>query len=89
MSIQLANQIDALPFAKPVSSERMGALNAIASLRSRECRWPVGDPLEADFHYCCEPAETDRPYCEAHTITACDPQFYALLQRRKSVRRAA
>lgn len=35
-----------------------------------ECRWPIGDPLEAGFAFCCAPVqvvkEKERPYCQPH-----------------------
>jgi hypothetical protein len=27
----------------------------IANLDQRECRWPIGDPRDADFHFCGAP----------------------------------
>ena len=30
------------------------------------CRWPFGDPVEADFHYCGELPLVGRPYCDMH-----------------------
>jgi GcrA cell cycle regulator len=36
------------------------------TLSSRTCRWPIGDPTEADFHYCGQRPESSGPYCEAH-----------------------
>ena len=36
------------------------------TLSSSTCRWPIGDPTQADFHYCGQPPEATGPYCEAH-----------------------
>jgi len=47
----------------------------------RHCQWPIGDPLEEGFHFCCQPVmepkrmpnarrETRYPYCEAHCCRA-------------------
>ena len=30
------------------------------------CRWPLGDPLEPDFHYCGELPLVSGPYCDKH-----------------------
>ena len=38
------------------------------TLNSRTCRWPVGDPTELDFHYCGQPPNSSRPYCDAHDL---------------------
>ena len=36
----------------------------------RTCAWPIGDPGEADFHFCGARAEPGRPYCGAHCAMA-------------------
>jgi hypothetical protein len=36
------------------------------NLTSSTCRWPFGDPAKPDFHYCGQPSQTDRPYCDTH-----------------------
>jgi GcrA cell cycle regulator len=38
----------------------------IANLEKDECRWPIGDPRLADFHFCGEPRAMGRPYCALH-----------------------
>ena len=30
------------------------------------CRWPFGDPREADFRFCGEPVELGKSYCPTH-----------------------
>lgn len=37
------------------------------------CRWPIGDPEEAGFHFCGARAEPGRPYCEQHARIAYVP----------------
>ena len=42
----------------------------ITELRENMCRWPLGDPLSAEFRYCgtkCDPAD---PYCKPHARMA-------------------
>lgn len=34
------------------------------------CLWPIGDPGEADFHFCGAPAVEGKPYCPAHCARA-------------------
>jgi GcrA cell cycle regulator len=53
---------------KPLD-QRSGAGPAIAALTARQCAWPLGDPHEDDFHFCCKPRNpgADPPYCEGHT----------------------
>jgi GcrA cell cycle regulator len=38
----------------------------IANLERDDCRWPIGDPREADFHFCGAKKLDGRPYCELH-----------------------
>ena len=38
----------------------------VANLEARDCRWPIGDPREAGFHFCGAPHIAGRPYCELH-----------------------
>ena len=33
---------------------------------TKKCAWPIGDPLQPDFHYCGEDSAPDKPYCESH-----------------------
>ena len=38
-----------------------------------ECRWPIGDPREAGFHFCGERQADGRPYCAQHWAMAFVP----------------
>lgn len=46
-------------------SLKKGAITTI-DLTSSTCRWPLGDPVEQDFHYCGQVSQADRPYCDKH-----------------------
>lgn len=37
------------------------------------CRWPIGDPLEAGFHFCNRRQVPGLPYCETHAQRAYQP----------------
>ena len=39
-------------------------------LKYDECRWPVGDPKDEDFHFCGEKAVDGKPYCAKHCAFA-------------------
>lgn len=45
----------------------------ILSLTERMCKWPVGDPKHADFHFCGKPAHPGLPYCAEHAAKAYQP----------------
>lgn len=45
----------------------------ILNLTERMCKWPVGDPKHADFHFCGKPAHPGLPYCAEHAAVAYQP----------------
>ena len=45
----------------------------VASLDARDCRWPIGDPRDEDFHFCGATQLAGRPYCEHHWRMAFQP----------------
>lgn len=45
----------------------------ILSLTERMCKWPVGDPKHADFHFCGKGAHPGMPYCVEHATLAYQP----------------
>lgn len=38
----------------------------MASLETGDCRWPFGDPVELDFHFCGKAKADSGPYCDFH-----------------------
>ena len=45
----------------------------IQTLTDTSCRWPIGDPQIADFHFCGKNKVTGLPYCEFHARRAYQP----------------
>lgn len=45
----------------------------ITTLTNACCRWPIGDPQHADFHFCGKGKVTGLPYCEFHARRAFQP----------------
>jgi GcrA cell cycle regulator len=45
----------------------------ILALTERMCKWPVGDPKHADFHFCGKTAMAGMPYCAEHAAIAYQP----------------
>lgn len=43
---------------------------SLLELTESTCKWPVGDPLDADFHFCGHNSREASPYCEAHSSLA-------------------
>jgi GcrA cell cycle regulator len=46
---------------------------SILTLQDGHCRWPIGDPQHADFHFCGKDKITGLPYCEFHARKAFQP----------------
>jgi GcrA cell cycle regulator len=49
---------------------REGERITLMTLNSRTCKWPIGDPSDADFHFCSVDALSGRSYCEFHNRLA-------------------
>lgn len=62
--------------AKP--SAEMAEKTGLLELNDRICRWPMGHPGEADFHFCGVKVNPGFPYCVEH----CGVAYQAQLPRR-------
>ena len=61
--------------AKP--SPEIADKTSLLDLSDKVCRWPMGHPGEADFHFCGEPVNPGFPYCVEH----CGRAYQAQLPR--------
>jgi GcrA cell cycle regulator len=61
--------------AKP--SADIADKTSLLDLNERVCRWPMGHPGEADFHFCGEKVNPGFPYCVEH----CGRAYQAQLPR--------
>ena len=61
--------------AKP--SAEMSTKTSLLELNERICRWPMGHPGEADFHFCGVKVNPGFPYCVEH----CGRAYQAQLPR--------
>ncbi|TCD04292.1 GcrA cell cycle regulator [Erythrobacteraceae bacterium CFH 75059] len=61
--------------AKP--SPEIADKTSLLDLNDKVCRWPLGHPGEADFHFCGEPVNPGFPYCVEH----CGRAYQAQLPR--------
>ena len=43
---------------------------SLLQLNENTCKWPIGDPLNADFHFCGQHSLEGKPYCEFHSRRA-------------------
>jgi GcrA cell cycle regulator len=76
----LAAEADALDPKLPAAAATAAKkLITTIALTIDTCRWPFGDPVEADFHYCGELPLVGRPYCTKH-----DAQSYHATRPKKA-----
>jgi len=61
--------------AKP--SPEIAGKTSLLDLSDKVCRWPMGHPGEADFHFCGEQVNPGFPYCVEH----CGRAYQAQLPR--------
>ena len=45
----------------------------VTTIGANECKWPIGDPASADFHFCGQGAAGGKPYCAYHSNLAFQP----------------
>ncbi len=57
----------------------------IQTLTESCCRWPIGDPQQADFHFCGKKKVNGLPYCELHARRAFQPPQPRRREREVSV----
>lgn len=50
----------------------------LLDLTERMCKWPIGHPGDADFHFCGKPSVPSMPYCKEH----CEMAYQAQTTRR-------
>lgn len=68
-------QADVEPYV-PTVEELVIPMNerrSIETLAECDCRWPIGDPQEGDFHFCGKSKVAGLPYCEFHARRAFQP----------------
>jgi GcrA cell cycle regulator len=75
VALRALYQPDAEPFVPqieeldiPVAERR-----TLQDLTECSCRWPIGDPQTAEFHFCNRTKVAGLPYCEVHSRRAFQP----------------
>lgn len=82
--LKLSNRVSPIqqnkkPVAKPVIEKKAEKVIvqkrtepsvSLLDLKAGECRWPIGDPREADFGFCGHGAIVGLPYCPEHAKAA-------------------
>ena len=50
-----------------------GEFATVLTLRDSMCKWPIGDPAQAEFRFCGRKTTGGNAYCEAHSSMAYQP----------------
>ena len=48
------------------SVSKLPKIKTMANIEANECRWPIGDPRDENFHFCGAQQSAGRAYCIAH-----------------------
>ena len=74
-AVRALYQPDAEPYVSPVEELviPLAERKSIQTLSECSCRWPIGDPQLADFHFCGKDKVMGLPYCEFHARRAFQP----------------
>jgi len=74
-AVRALYQPDAEPYVSPVEELviPLAERRSIQTLTECSCRWPIGDPQLADFHFCGKDKVMGLPYCEFHARRAFQP----------------
>lgn len=70
--------------AQKTPAKQKNSKVTLMDLKLTSCRWPIGDPKDADFHFCGKPAQTGKPYCPEHCKIAYISLRELTLQNTKS-----
>ena len=75
--------VAARPVAKKPARTGKAAKTSLLDLNEKICKWPIGHPGDADFHFCGKASQAGFPYCTEHCLVA----YQAQLPRRDRDRR--
>ncbi len=62
------------PQTKPAKGGKQ-ARTTLLDLNEKVCKWPLGHPGDADFHFCGKPSQPGFPYCNEHCLVAYQAQM--------------
>jgi len=58
---------------RPILAPAPDGTITVANARQCHCRWPIGDPRDADFHFCGRNKEGSGAFCPHHAAMAYRP----------------
>lgn len=63
------------PKAKAPAKVAKPQRTSLLELSDKVCKWPIGHPGEADFHFCGKASNPGYPYCAEHCAVAYQAQM--------------
>lgn len=60
---------------KAIKRDTSGGIIGVLDLVPNMCKWPIGDPTDADFGFCGARSHESWPYCEEHGALAYQPHI--------------
>ncbi len=63
------------PVAKAAKGAGKQTRTTLLELNDKVCKWPLGHPDDADFHFCGRPSNAGFPYCNDHCLVAYQAQM--------------
>jgi GcrA cell cycle regulator len=81
--------VRAAPVRPQAPREPRGDIIGVLELGPHMCKWPIGDPGDADFGFCGAQAVAGLPYCAEHAAVAYQPHVARRPGERKEDRAAA
>ena len=69
---QAAADADVVPLYREVTAPE-GQRKGVLEIGPHDCRWPIGDPQEAGFHFCAQRQVDGLSFCEFHARRAYQP----------------
>ncbi len=69
-----SDKVKAKAPARRTAKKDTKQLISLLDLTDRMCKWPIGHPGDADFHFCGKNAEPGMPYCAGHCAEAYQAQ---------------
>ncbi|HTJ57305.1 MAG TPA: GcrA family cell cycle regulator [Devosiaceae bacterium] len=72
-ALKISEEMEIEAYVAPQTSELFIPVDqrlSLLELSESTCKWPIGDPLTADFYFCGQHANDGHPYCEFHSRKA-------------------
>ncbi|MHB1111486.1 MAG: GcrA family cell cycle regulator, partial [Devosia sp.] len=72
-ALKISEEFETEAYVAPQAAELFIPIEqrlSLLQLNEQTCKWPIGDPLSADFYFCGQHSNEGKPYCEFHSRRA-------------------